>query len=535
MYTAVERLMVWCGLSWRHIIIFGFLYTAILSMYAISDGIDDTINNMYGVFGLVNEDIDAERLWIDNVLPSLGIPVIVGSGFLMMKYGRFIVIMSTLIIMALLSPLLIFPENYKMFSAGIVLVGIIFRSIVIGGIMIYAYETVPIKYRRVALISLSIFASLGKLSFGIARWVSNNKGYGSDDEPDVIQSQLSVLLGIAIGATLLIAICWGAFVRKDSPVSLVVRGFERTVYRYLVSWRCETDPKPPMNEDDFVYQVEIERERSYMDFKTMCIRKWPALLFLFLTGYSWQIADHVFLTPYKYVVFDYFEGQYDQNPIKGLVVLNCCCLVGTIAAIIYTLRYRSITILPAFAMGFIFVGAAICSPIEAFYDGLDNKHGLGNPIEFQFLPMKQVLAGQVFMWIGYTLSQFIWGLLIVEIVPGTYRPVVVMAQMGFLEITNMAIKAIYTRYKWDGRGLYIVASVWLGLIALSYMVVFVGTNWFSRADPAEEDDSEIAIDVLDEEEVYLDNGKTTVTLDSYMYSNNSNATAAGLSSTRIAN
>jgi len=533
MYTAIERLMVWCGLSWRHIIIFGFLYTAILSMYAISDAIDDTHNTMFGkVFRFKNENIDEEKLWIDNVLPSLLIPIIVGSGFVMMKYGRFIVIMGALIVMALLAPLLMFPSNYKMFSAGIVLNGIIFRSIVIGGVMIYAYETVPIKYRRVALLSLSIFASLGKLSFGLARWISGNGGYGSTEDRDTVQSQLSVLLGIACGATLLIPILWGAFVRTDSPVSLVVRGFERTVYRYLVSWKIGTDNQPPMNEDDFVYQVEIERERSYMDFKTMCFRKWPALLFLFLTGYSWQIADFVFMTPYKYIVFDYIEGAYDENPIKGLIVMNCCCLAGTLFAIIYTLKYRSITILPALAMGFIFVGAAICSPVEAFYTASDNDHGLGNPIEFQFLPMRQVLAGQVIMWVGYTLAQFVWGLLIVEIVPGTYRPVVVMAQMGFLELTNMAIRAIYTRYKWDGRGLYITASVVLGLIALSYMVVFVGTNWFSRADPAEEDDGEIAIDVLDEEEVYLDNGKTTVTLDSYMYSNNSNT---GLSSTRIAN
>jgi len=525
MYTAIERLMVWCGLSWRHIIIFGFLYTAILSMYAISDAIDDTQINMYHtVFGFKNEEIDEEKLWINNVLPSLLIPIIVGSGFLMMKYGRFVVIMGTLIIMACLAPLLMFPSNYKMYSAGFVLNGIIFRSIVIGGVMIYAYEAVPIKYRRVALLSLSIFASLGKLTFGLARWISGNKGYGSTAKPDEVQSQLSVLLGIACGATLLIPIVWGGFVGTDSPVSLVVRGFERTVYRYLVSWRSGTHTQPPMNEDDFVYQVEIERERSYMDFKTMCFRKWPALLFLFLTGYSWQIADFVFLTPYKYVVFDYIEGGFDENPIQGLIVFNCCCVAGTLFAIIYTLKYRSITILPALAMGLIFVGAAICSPVEAFY------RPSGNPIEYQFLPMRQVLVGQVFMWMGYTLSQFVWGLLIVEIVPGTYRPVVVMAQMGFLELTNMAIRAIYTRYKWDGRGLYITASVVLGLIALSYMVVFVGTNWFSRADPAEEDDGEIAIDVLDEEEVYLDNGKTTVTLDSYMYSNNSNT---GLSSTRI--
>jgi len=69
-------------------------------------------------------------------------------------------------------------------------------------------------------------------------------------------------------------------------------------------------------------------------------------------------------------------------------------------------------------------------------------------------------------------------------------------------------------------------AVILGLIAVSYMIVFIGTNWFSRADPAEEDDGEIAIDVLDEEEVYLENGKAA-TLDSFLNDSNSIAPKAG--------
>jgi len=284
-----------------------------------------------------------------------------------------------------------------------------------------------------------------------------------------------------------------------------------------------------MNEDDFVYQVEVERERSYVDFKTMCVRQWPALLFLFLTGYAWQLAGEVFMTPYKYLVFDHFGGGYDTNPLNGLVIFNCCCLIGTVAAIVYILRYKSITILPALAMGLLFIGASICAPIEAFYIDCEDGDGIGNPIEYQFLPMNQIIAGQVVMWIGYTLAQFLWGLLIVEIVPGTYRPVVVMAQLGFLEFTNMAIHAIYTKFKWDGRGLYIGSAVILGLIAVSYMIVFVGTEWFSKADPAEEDDGEVAIVVLDEEEVYLDNGKAT-TLDSYMYGGTSYGTTTNISS-----
>jgi len=537
MYTAIERLMVWCGLSWRHLIIFGFLYTAVLSMYAIQDAIDDTHVNIYQrVFEFENQDIDAEKQWTVYVIPALLVPVIVGSGYLMMRFGRFVVILGTLVIMAALAPILIFPDTYATFSAGYILHNTILRAIVIGGVMIYAYETVPIKYRRVALISLSVFASLGRIAFAIGRNVSGNKGYGSDEEDvEILRTQFSVILGIVCG-TLLVPIILGLVVRKDSPVSLVVRGFEREVYRYLVSWRCgDLSPPPPMNEDDFVYQVEVERERSYMDFKTMCVRKWPALLFLLLTGYAWQICDHVFMTPYKYLVLDHFGGGYDLNPHYGLAIFNCCCLIGTLGAIVYILRFRSIAILPGISMGLLFIGASICAPIEAFYiDGGEGK-GKGNPIEYQFLPMNQIIVGQIIMWIGYTLAQFIWGLLIVEIVPGTYRPVVVMAQMGFLEFTNMAIRAIYTKYKWEGRGLYIASAVILGLIAVSYMIVFIGTNWFSRADPAEEDDGEIAIDVLDEEEVYLENGKATVTLDSFMYGSNSNgATAGGLSSARIA-
>jgi len=504
-------------------------------MYAISDAIDDTTINMYGkVFGLENKEIDAEKQWTVYVIPALLVPVIVASGYLMMRFGRFVVIMGTLVVMAALSPILIFPDSYATYSAGFILHGTVLKAIVIGGLMIYAYETVPIKYRRVALISLSVFASLGRIAFAIGRYISGNLGYGSAEETDVIRSQYSIMLGVVCG-TLILPIILGIVVRKDSPVSLVVRGFERQVYRYLVSWRCgDVSTAPPMNEDDFVYQVEVERERSYMDFKTMCVRKWPALLFLFLTGYAWQLIDIVFMTPYKYLVLDHFGGGYDLNPHYGLVIFNCCCLAGTLAAIVYILQCRSITILPGIAMGLLFVGACICAPVEPFYIDGGVGAGKGNPIEYQFLPMNQIIVGQIVMWIGYTLAQFLWGLLIVEIVPGTYRPVVVMAQMGFLEFTHMALRAIYIKYNWEGRGLYIACTVILGLIAVAYMIVFVGTNWFSRADPAEEDDGEIAIDVLDEEEVYLENGKGA-NLDSFMYASNSNgATAGGLSSARVA-
>jgi hypothetical protein len=50
--------------------------------------------------------------------------------------------------------------------------------------------------------------------------------------------------------------------------------------------------------------------------------------------------------------------------------------------------------------------------------------------------------------------------------------------------------------------LYIAVSVILGIISISYFYVFLGTNWFSRHDPSLEDDCDIAIDVLDEDELY---------------------------------
>ena len=514
--------MVWCGLSWRHIIIFGFLYSAAMAIFAIDEAIDDTNINMYRiVFGLKeNGDVDKEKEWTLFVIPALlVVPVIVGSGYLMMRFGRFIILMGTIALMAAFSFMLIFPATLEMFSAGFVANKIILRAIVFGGLMIYAYETVPIKYRRIALLSLSIFASFGRIAYALGRNLSGTEGYGGggSKSPQEIKGELSVILGVASG-TLLLPLVLGMFVGKDSPVSLVIRGFERHVYRYLVSWRCGDlrGPQPPMTEEDFVYQVEVERERSYVNFKTMCIRKWPALLFLFLTGYAWQIVDQVFMTPYKYLALDQMGNGYDTNPLNGLVIFNCCCLFGTLAAIVYILKFKSITILPGLSMGLLFIGSAICATVEAFY--VD-----GNPIEYQFLDIKKVMVGQIICWIGFTLAQFLWGLLIVEIVPGTYRPIVVLAQLGFLEFTNMAIRAIYTKYAHTGRGLYIASSVILGIIALAYIVVFVGTDWFSKADPAEEDDGEVAIVVLDEEEVYLDNGKST-TLDSYMYGSSSNNT-----------
>jgi len=497
--------MEWCGLSWRHLIVLGFLYTVCMGLFAATEGIGNTYNNVYnGLFDTWYEDIDAISLWTSYYCPVFASPLVIVAGFAMMDYGRFAVVYGTLVFCVLISPLVIRPLNITMMASGMTIINAIVEPILMGGIFIYAYESVPVKYRRIAVISLGALSSFGRLGFGISRELSGSAGYMDTNKPiEQLADECSIIIGLSM-AVMIIPLIFGLFIRKDSPVSLVIRGFERSVYKQLVSWRntpesgvAAIDDKPPMTEDDFVYQVEIERERSFTDFKTMVVRKWPALLFLFLTGYSYQLAGTIFLTPYKYLAYDYIGGGYEASPIKGILVFNSCCFLGTIAAIIYIHKFKTITFVPGLAISMMFIGATINATEQVFYDN-------GNPIEYQVVNIMVVLVGQVFIWVGFTLSQFIWGLLIVEIVGGKYRPIFVMGQMALRNVTGAIIDGLYFKYAWDGLGIYIVASVLLGIISIAYFYVFLATNWFSRHDPAEEDECDIAIDVLDEDELYID-------------------------------
>jgi hypothetical protein len=500
MYTAVERLMAWCGLSWRHLLMLGFLYTVIAGVYATLESLDNSFTNIYNkLYGIFYTHVDAIELWTKYYVPVFVTPIIVFSGFLMMKYGRFAVIYGTLICMIACSPMVIRSTNPTMFSVGLTMMYSVFEPILLGGILIYAYESVPVKYRRIAVLSLGAFSSFGKLGFGVSIWLSGSKGYLDTSKPvETFRNESSIIIGVAM-STLLIPFLFGLFIRRDSPVSLVIRGFEKMVYKMLVDWHHDPsaieEEKPPMEEDDFVYQVEIERERSFTDFKTMVVRKWPALLFLFLTGYSYQLISANFLEPYKYLAYDYIGGGFEADPIKGISLFNSCCFIGTISAIVYIHKFKTITIIPGMANLLMFIGATINATEPVFYED-------GNPIEYELTNLGLVVGGQVVIWIGYTLAQFVWGLLVVEIVGGKYRPIFVMGQVALRNVTGAIIQAIYFKYNWDGQGLYIAVSVILGIISISYFYVFLGTNWFSRHDPSLEDDCDIAIDVLDEDELY---------------------------------
>ena len=464
MLTAVERLINWSGLGWRHIVIFAFLYTVPFAMSSVELGLADRFSHVFGLFENSYDDIDSYSEWILCYGPILTIPLVISTGFLQMWVGRYTVLMGALIILILLSPLAYMAVNTEMWVA-IQIISRTLYPILTGPVLIYMYEATPVKYRRISVLSLGIFVSLGRLAFAIS------ERYNFLGIADTLWQKML----IASFAPVIIPIIIGLFVLRDSSVSLVDRGAEDGVYDDLTKGRGND---APISKQDFVNQVASERDTQFSNLSSAVIKKWPTFVFLLLTCQNYQIVESIIYSPYYYLFLDYCGGGYDEFRINGLVIINFASIAGILMGIFIVLRFKSIKVLPGISAIFIAIGAALCSTVQSFKPN-------GYPHVYEDLNMPMISAGIIISMFGSMLAIYVQNLMTVELVPSKFRPVFVMALLAMREIWQAMTFAVYNKFM-QSQALYIVTSVVLGIIAIVHFVVLCGTKSVSTRDLSEE-------------------------------------------------
>ena len=503
-YNSLEKMVSWCGMGWRHILIIGFIASTLIALSAsrlslnlsFNGLIQDTLNLKYYQVSADLDDWSRVYACFIAVVP-VGLTLLAVNSF-----GRFMTILTGLVLQMATLCIFFFVDwsatgnQGTDATAGAWATGLLCASnwwliqSIVAVVFIYCYEVCPIKFRLPAMLGITLMETLGELAVGLStRAVRASVTSPSMSDTMIEEKYVDFEQGKAweLAATrsealfgdlpkiilplLALAILLGLGVRSDSPASLVIRGRAGIAFdRLFEDGKANTEERIPMTKDEFLVNTRRETEGS-LGFRALVSSGISPLALVALLQLAWVIIDKSVLTTYDYVMMDVLEGTgggefYDS--LYSLLLTKLVAVIGFLSVLALWYWNRDIRFAMAAATLLAAVGAVICSSVSVDSDSLT------------WSSQVSVVVGVSVSYLGMPLLQALVRVLILDLFTNKSRALGVFAFRA-IDLIWMGLVALadleFLSFKW----FFVTEATIVAIIGLVALAGFYCTNWFDRS------------------------------------------------------
>jgi len=477
-YSAAEKLLSWARLGWRHIGLLSFVILAIMVGSSIPVLMDEVLASILLESLSTDEELERFELITRIYLGFPGSALYIVSGFLIQTYtGRFYGLMAVMFLTTLMSALMFLTNAMP---AGAVVIYTFCSYFGINAIFtmagIYSYESVPLKFRLIAVVCLSLGETLGMLVASLADQTAI-AGKPAEDLWAIRGRMLaivpSVLFVIAAGVGL-------AYTRRDTVLSRVnARGQAGPVYDALEREGVETTSEPiPMTKDEF--EINTQKDLEDLDeLRTLwgiVKRASPGPMGCMIGVLLVQaIFNKIFFVHYYYRANDYLGAGYAANYVPMMLLKHGTAMGGVSLAVGLYVWLKDIRFVPAAALLCAALGGVVCASVTV----LDAN---GDPIQIKDLmgSMPKITSGVAMMLFGRPLAMSLFKVMMMDMFT-TENRIMGMFMFRAIEALFQGIVGACEVYLKKHHAFFIISGATITVVGAIVFAVMYTTQWFENS------------------------------------------------------
>jgi hypothetical protein len=482
-YNTSEKLLSWSRLGWGHFGIYSFVAFCIAGIGSINEA---TVKNFNIVILRVLDIYDLEEArplqnWTREYNTFLIFPVMIAFAFLVgSRFGRFIPLIGAILCTIAISPLLWEVSSPKLYVLGSSLTQFLLLPIVSVLVYMYCYETTPMRYRAPIMIGMAIFETLGAFVVGLVNEMIPAEMPETDDEvADGEDRYINLWRTIQISsyAPALLALVIGlAFVHRDTPLCLVVRGYASSVYDYLFEHGSNNSSEPvPVSREDFLINTDIEKHDSITLGENLRIAMGPMCV-VFIASIAYTSADRIFVDSYYYAAEQIMGEGYLHHFLPGMIMNHFVSMAGLFLAVLGWWKWKDIRFVPAVAGLCIAIGALICSTVEVV-----EMNSNGYPLMTEDISSPNtVVVGIIPVLFGMAILKASIRIVALDLFTIGNRFQGMFVLKAF-EILAYAVNGVWCTFAINYEWCFIISAGVVAVISGSIFAAFYLTKWFDHS------------------------------------------------------
>jgi len=337
---------------------------------------------------------------------------------------------------------------------------------------LFCYEFVPLKYRLVALLSLTCVETFGKMMTGLADKMRDPENNEDLDN----RNQILIIVPIVfIGLAIIVAL-WA--VRRDTPLSMVsCRNKATTAYDQLVQLGNTAEPIP-MSREEFEINSEKEIEalgslNHFFGSIKKCL--WGPIGVLLGVAFIDACFEQVFERYYYWYTSDHLGKGYMHDFLPMFILDHSLALGGMIACIGLYLWVKDIRFVAPTALLIATLGGVICASVDVIA-----KDGFPRDMEDIVGSMARITTGVVMLVFGRYVYTAVFKILTMDLFTTKTRGRGIFVNRAIQIFMVSLIGSLTEELKTKRSYMIILAVIAAGISALIF-ALFYTTQWFEKS------------------------------------------------------
>ena len=365
-YNIVEKMISWSRMGWTHVPLFAFVILTLMSVKALGGGVDFLFREIYDdQLGLELEQVMKYwEPWFRQYGPLLmPIPLLL-TGMAADRFGRFHALIGLMVLSSAFVPILWTVRDPTIFSTACILTVYWLVPSTIQVAYLYAYEFVPLKYRLIGQLSLTLAETMGLLLVGIA---DNTIKKGGSKE-DRFASRQTIYYTIAlVGVGLRLIIGFLLIRSRDTVLNYMfgTKSDPTKAWNVLVDvGEVNTEEPVPVSREEFM--VAARRVSQPSLFEVVRNAAYGPLAVVAGLSFANALWTESLQVAYWYLSVDYLGKGYRLNFLPGLVLQHASAIGGILMAIGLYIWIKDIRFVPACGLLVFGLGAVVCSSVQVY-------------------------------------------------------------------------------------------------------------------------------------------------------------------------
>ena len=403
-----------------------------------------------------------EPVWSEIVVPVASFPLVLATAWLSSRSGRFAVIIDLVVLMLGAAGGLWVSRSFALTVTLLGVVGNWTGPCLAALGAVFLYESVPMGHRLAWLVPLAVAAALAPLlAEGLVEVVTTEtrrQVFTGDMVYAEADRALTTILGSVIGLGGFLCLFGLVFVRRDTPVSLVARGYPKEAFLILSA----NGSQSAMSEETFCKRCA--QDESHHVGPVI----WIAFGVLVLLGLLVEVLETAFL--------DLIGGQLRRTVIENQNVpsyLYPALRVGVVAVELVIVlavraRVRHLKFLPSVTAGIGFVGTLICTSL------------LSSSMDLNYDSPGTAVAGVSVIFLSHPVLEWCLWVLCLDLFGVRQRPLGALAVAGLRGLLD-AVLRYFQNYQSSGKTIFVIESVFVGVCCVVVLWAFYQTKWFDNS------------------------------------------------------
>jgi hypothetical protein len=473
-YNIVEKMISWSRMGWTHVPLFAFVILALMSVKALGVSLDFLFREIYDdQLGLELEDVMKYwEPWFRQYGPLL-IPIpLVLTGICADRFGRFFTLIGLMVLSSAILPILWIVRDPTIFTIACILTAYWLVPSTLQVAYLYAYEFVPLKYRLIVQLSLTLAETMGLLLVGIA---DNTIKKGGSKEERFACRQTTYYTIALVGFGLCLIIGFLLIRSRDTVLNYMfgAKSDQAKAWNVLVDvGEVNTEEPVPVSREEFMVNANRVAQPSLL--KVVRNAAYGPLTVVAGIAFANALWTESLQVAYWYLSVDYLGKGYRWNFLPGLVLQHASAIGGILLTIGLYIWIKDIRFVPACGLLMFGLGAVVCSSVQVyapdrFYLNMEDITG-----------MPTVIAGVGMMQFGLPVANATFRVLIMDLFFTRNRGRGVFVFKA-LETFLTGIVAISFYHLLTERIYFLSEASLITAIGAAVVAAFYTTQWFDRS------------------------------------------------------